>query len=90
MEREGKGAYREIYWPNAGVLEITHELVRDSALQELTERFASLRGADLIYACLAKLRDLPLVTTDNDFDNYQSDIKILNPLVVYAHLRGGI
>lgn len=35
----------------------------------LHERYAKLRGADLIYACIATLEGAPLVTVDKHFVN---------------------
>ena len=38
--------------------------------------FKGLKGADLVYACLAKLRDLTLVTCDRDFWRFTDHIKV--------------
>ena len=45
--------------------------------QKLFLFFNELKGADLIYACLAKLENLILVTCDDDFDIYEEEIKLL-------------
>ena len=48
-------------------VDIDTELVRAVAKAGLHERFSKLRGADLIYACIAALEDAPLVTVDKHF-----------------------
>lgn len=87
LQREGNGAYREVYWPNVQVLDITYDLVRDSAMQNLAETFDKLHGADLVYACIAKTRNLSLVTTDADFEKYNHEITVLNPLQIYKNVH---
>ena len=37
--------------------------------QKMQDNEDALRGADLIYACIAALEDAPLVTVDNHFAN---------------------
>jgi predicted nucleic acid-binding protein len=44
---------------------------------KLFDLFKELKGSDLIYACFAKVLNLPLVTCDNDFDIYTSEIQIV-------------
>ena len=43
----------------------------------LFDLFSGLKGADLIFACIAKLGDYTLVTSDNGFDQHKNHIKIL-------------
>jgi len=38
-----------------------------------------LRGADLVFACIAFLEGLPLVTRDTAFDRYAIDVEVINP-----------
>jgi predicted nucleic acid-binding protein len=45
--------------------------------KDLFRLFDKLKGADLIYACLAKLHSLTLVTCDEDFEQYSNIISIL-------------
>lgn len=42
----------------------------------LFEKFKKLKGADLIYACIAKVGNFTLVTCDSDFDAYQNEISL--------------
>ena len=67
--REGKKALRELYILDEKnrVVDIDNQLVGDVAKAGLHERFSKLRGADLIYACIAALEDAPLVTVDKHF-----------------------
>ena len=40
--------------------------------------FNRLKGADLIFACIAHIEEAYLVTLDGDFDCVKSQIKLLN------------
>ena len=46
---------------------------------DLYNIFLSLKGADLLYACIAKVEEIPLVTHDGDFDQYEGTIQIIRP-----------
>ena len=80
LKREGKGAYRDIYIPNYEIYEISEALARTTAELDLPNIFSSLRGADLIYACIARIEQIPLVTCDSDFEKYGHEISVINPL----------
>jgi hypothetical protein len=41
----------------------------------------------LVFACIAFLEGLPLVTRDTSFDQYQKDIEIINPERVWNGWR---
>lgn len=79
IEREGKGAYREIYIPNQKILPIDHAIIRESVNRNLANVFTRLKGADLIYACIAVIKDVPLVTLDSHFEQYRDKITVINP-----------
>lgn len=87
QKRQNLKPYREVYISNLEIYDITLDLARKSSEMNLFEIFDSLRGADLIYACIAKIENIPLVTTDGDFQRYSNHIEIINPLKVYEHLR---
>jgi predicted nucleic acid-binding protein len=70
LRQEGKKAYRELYIPNIEVYEISHELIQKVSSLDLANLFERLRGADLVYACIAKVEGIPLITCDGDFDAY--------------------
>jgi len=79
IRRSGRSAIREIYLANAQVYEVTHSVMSACAEAGLFDRLDTLRGADLVYACIAALEDLPLVTTDSDFKSVSGTITIINP-----------
>lgn len=45
----------------------------------LYDLFNHLKGADLVYACIAKVEAIPLVTHDKQFLQYGAEIEIINP-----------
>lgn len=79
LAREGKKAYRELYIPNFQTYELTHEFIRQVAVMDLPNLFAHLRGADLVYACVAKVEGIPLVTCDGHFEQYSVEVEVINP-----------
>ncbi|MFC1780293.1 type II toxin-antitoxin system VapC family toxin [Patescibacteria group bacterium] len=44
---------------------------------KLFSLFKDLKGSDLIYACIARLGKLTLVTCNSDFDVYTKEIRVL-------------
>lgn len=76
IKNEGKRAIRELYIPNLEKYEITDALIRRANELDLFNKF-KLKGADLIYACIAAIEAIPLVTTDRDFESIQSDVKVV-------------
>lgn len=81
LKREGRKAYREIYIQNLQTYEVSLNLIRKTAELDLANLFSTLRGADLIYACIARIEGITLVTCDErDFGPYRSNIAIVNPL----------
>ena len=81
LRKEGEGAYRELYIPNWEVYDISLALIRKAAELDLMNLFEKLRGADLIYACIAKIEQIPLVTCDRHFGQYAGEIQVINPVV---------
>ena len=53
---------------------------------ELYDRFSCLKGADLLYACIARVEDNLLVTHDSDFDPYSDELD--SATFVAERLRG--
>ncbi len=51
---------------------------------DLFNRFSSLRGQDLLYACIAYVEKIPLVTPDKDFPPYSKDLTIIKPRDAYG------
>lgn len=79
LRREGKKAYRQLYIPNVEVYEISMPMIRRTAALDLANVFEKLRGADLIYACIAKIEGIPLITCDARFEEYADEIEVINP-----------
>ena len=77
LRREGKRALRELYLPNAEVFEITAATLRRASEEGLFESLSQLRGADLVYACVAALEHLPLATHDSHFRSVETRISVL-------------
>jgi len=67
--REGKKMLREFYIRNENsiIYEINDDLVRKCADIVTMDGFENLRGADLIFACIAYIEKAYLVTLDNHF-----------------------
>ncbi len=57
-------------------IHITQQLANEARDQELLTTFKTLKGGDLIYACIAKIYSLPLVTFDHGFRPYKSKIEV--------------
>lgn len=79
LRREGEKAYRELYISNCEFYELSMPIIRKSAELNLVNLFEKLRGADLIYACIAKIESIPLVSCDDHFDEYAHEIEVINP-----------
>lgn len=59
------------------VIHITQQLANECRDKNLFKLFNTLRGGDLIYACIAKIYSLEFVTSDPDFKPYEKEIKII-------------
>lgn len=64
---------------NTELFEITQSFLYAVSESELFDRFANLKGADLVYACIAKIEGIPLVTHDKQFNQYADEIEIVRP-----------
>jgi len=80
MYREGKKILREFYIVNdcAVIYPIDQELIRRSSDLVTMDGFSMLRGADLIYACIAYLESAYLVTLDRHFNDVSQHINVLD------------
>jgi predicted nucleic acid-binding protein len=72
--------FRELHWPNVRYYEITQLFAHKAWDLDLYNKFENLGGTDLIYACIAKVEAIPLVTRDSDFLLYSDEIVIVNPI----------
>lgn len=62
---------------NVKFIPIDFKLFKTCEALKLFELFDRLRGMDLIYACIAKINNLKLVTCNGHFDQYEENIDIL-------------
>lgn len=83
MHREKKKILREFYIVDerAVVYPIDQDLIRRCNDLVIMDGFSSLRGADLIFACIAYLEDAYLVTLDGGFNQVSHHLRVvdLNP-----------
>jgi predicted nucleic acid-binding protein len=83
--------YRELH-PNKKVFRNAPLFVDKCELYELSKEFlwkvdelslydlfGNLKGADLVYACIAKVEGIPLVTHDKQFLQYRTELELINP-----------
>jgi predicted nucleic acid-binding protein len=63
---------------NVKIIPIDWNIFEQSVELKLFELFDKLRGMDLIYACIAKIKNLTLVTCDHKFDLYTEKLNVLN------------
>jgi len=64
-------------YPNVKFIPIDWNFYKECKRRRLFDLFDRLKGMDLIYACLAKIRNCKLVTCDNHFDAYADKIDVL-------------
>ena len=78
--REGEAILREFYIidENSTVYDISWELIKKSNHIFTMEGFDKLRGADLIFACIAFLEKAYLVTLDNHFKSVAKYINLID------------
>jgi hypothetical protein len=80
LHREGKRMLRDFYIvsENSMVYPIDQDLISRSEKLFDAPGFSALRGADLIFACIAKLEDAFLVTLDKGFSAVASEIRVID------------
>ena len=78
--RDGQRILRDFYLldENTVIYPVDEALIRRSADITRAANFSSLRGADLIFACIARLENAYLVTLDNAFQAVSSDLTVIN------------
>lgn len=76
-----------LFYTNSELYQVTKKFLKKVYDLGLYDKFSSLRGADLLYACIARVEDIPLVTHDKDFDVYSREITIIRPPDLYKHKR---
>ena len=81
MHRDGKRILREFYImdENSILYDVDKDLILKSYDLHAKQGFDELRGADLVFACIAYIEDAYLVTMDNQFAKSVSEhIKIID------------
>ncbi|MSO70409.1 MAG: type II toxin-antitoxin system VapC family toxin [Alphaproteobacteria bacterium] len=78
--REGHKVQRDLYVLDGKniVFDVDQELIARASERRLFEKFSSLRGADLIFACIAYLEEAALVTNDRAFESL-NEIQVIVP-----------
>lgn len=62
---------------NKKFVDIDRKLYDHCQIQNLFEKFKVLKGADLLYACIADIGKFMLVTCDSDFSVYRNNIHLM-------------
>lgn len=78
--REGRKMLRDFYIvsENSTVYPIDQDLITRCDHLFVQPGFSSLRGGDLIFACIAHLEDASLVTLDKGFSAVASQIRVID------------
>lgn len=76
IENNKEHAYREIYL-NLVLYKITIRFIEKARSLNLFNKYEKLKGADLVYACVAKIGNLPLATNDKHFKSIENSIQII-------------
>lgn len=80
MHRDKRKILRDFYivHENAIIYPLDEQLIHRSAALVEQEGFSKLRGADLVFACIAHLEDAYLITLDGHFDAVADTVKVIN------------
>jgi hypothetical protein len=82
------GAHRSIMRipnENTELYQVTKKFLAKVHELGLYDKFSALRGADLLYACIARVENIPLVTHDSDFDPYSKELTLIKPCDLMRH-----
>lgn len=87
MHRDGRGVLREFYLldDHSVIYPVDEDLVSKGASFLAQPGFDQLRGADLVFACIAAIEDAYLVTLDKAFVKHLS--RAVNVLDLNASIR---
>lgn len=86
-KRPGKPVFRfaPLFVKKCQLYHVTQKFLHRVHELELYDLFNHLKGADLLYACIAKVEGIPLVTHDKQFTQYRSELELINPCDLYRH-----
>jgi predicted nucleic acid-binding protein len=76
-----------LFYTNTELYHVTKKFLNQVYELGLYDVFNSLRGADLLYACIARVENLPLVTHDKEFGLYSKELTIVRPSDLYRRKR---
>jgi predicted nucleic acid-binding protein len=84
--RPGKPVFRNapLFYTNTELYHVTKKFLTKVFELALYDKFSHLRGADMLYACIARVEGIPLVTHDGNFDRYRNQIAIIKPRELYG------
>lgn len=71
--------YAPLFVDKCELYELTKEFLWKVDELGLYDLFRNLKGADLVYACIAWVEGIPLVTHDKQFTQYGREIQLMNP-----------
>lgn len=69
-----------LYVDKCELYDITKEFLWKVDELSLYDLFGHLKGADLMYACIAKIENIPLVTHDKQFLQYKTELQLISPV----------
>jgi hypothetical protein len=73
-----------LFYENTELHHVTKTFLRRVFKLGLYDRFSLLKGQDLLYACIAFVEGIPLVTHDKDFNPYRKDLTLISPRETYG------
>lgn len=71
-------------YENTELYHVTKEFLVKVHELDLYNKFNLLQGADLLYACIARVEKIPLVTHDKDFNPYRKELILISPREVFG------
>jgi predicted nucleic acid-binding protein len=77
--------YAPLFYENTEVYQVTKRFLKEVHNLKLYDMFSHLHGADLLYACIARVERIPLVTHDGGFDRYSKEITLIKPRDLMRH-----
>jgi predicted nucleic acid-binding protein len=85
--RPGQPVFRNspLTYENTELYDVNKKFLAKVYKLNLYNRFSTLRGADLLYACIARVENIPLVTHDSDFDPYSKELTLIKPRDLMRH-----
>lgn len=82
--REKPFRWAPLHYENTELYQVTKKFLIKAHELDLYNKFCLLKGADLLYGCIAYIEGIPLVTHDRDFDPYSNELTIIRPCEFYG------